>query len=107
MFAVAMVHAVNDGFTVSSTGVAAGMVVPRERQAGGQGVLGACSTLTAGVTALVTGTLYEHAGRTVAYAVASAAMVMLVAVGVRLAGPAWRLRGAVDAPPSGIEELAR
>ncbi|MGH9269775.1 MAG: MFS transporter, partial [Ilumatobacteraceae bacterium] len=36
MFAVAMVHAVNDGLTVSSTGVAAGMVVPPERQAGGQ-----------------------------------------------------------------------
>jgi len=107
MFAVAMVHAVNDGFTVSSTGVAAGMVVPPERQAGGQGVLGACSTLTAGITALVTGMLYEHAGRTLAYAVAAAAMVTLVAIGVRLAGPAWRLRGTVDLPPSGIEELAR
>jgi MFS family permease len=107
MFAVAMVHSINDGLTVSSTGVAAGMVTPPERQAGGQGVLGACSTLTAGVTALVTGTLYEHGGRTTAYAVAAAVMVMLVAIGVRLAGPAWRLRGAVDVPPSGIEELAR
>ena len=107
MFAVAMVHAVNDGMTVSSTGVAAGMVVPPERQAGGQGVLGACSTLTAGVTALVTGVLYEHAGRTVAYGAAAAAMVLLVAVGARLAGPAWRMRGGADVPPSGIEELVR
>ena len=40
MFAVAMVHAVSDGLTVSSTGVAVGMVVPTERQAGAQGVLG-------------------------------------------------------------------
>ncbi len=51
MFAVAMFHAVSDGITVSSTGVAAGLVVPPERQAGGQGVLGACATLTAGLTA--------------------------------------------------------
>jgi hypothetical protein len=83
------------------------MVVPPERQAGGQGVLGACSTLTAGVTALVTGVLYEHAGRTVAYGAAAAAMVLLVAAGARLAGPAWRMRGGADVPPSGIEELVR
>ncbi|MGI9030428.1 MAG: MFS transporter [Ilumatobacteraceae bacterium] len=110
MFAVAMIHAVNDGFTVSSTGIAAGMVVPAERQAGGQGVLGACSTLTAGVIAIVTGVLYEHAGRTVAYAVAACLMVVLVAVGIRLAGPAWSMRGAAvipPSPPSGVEELVR
>jgi len=108
MFAVAMVHAVNDGLTVSSTGVAAGMVVPPERQAGGQGVLGACSTLTAGVTALVTGVLYEHGGRTIAYATAAAVMVLLVAIGARLAGPAWRMRGmAPTMPPIGVAEITR
>ena len=48
MFVVAMVHSVNDGLTVSSTGVAAGMVVPPERQAGAQGLLGGAQTLLAG-----------------------------------------------------------
>ena len=72
MFAVAMVHAVSDGLTVSSTGVAVGMVVPTERQAGAQGVLGGLQTLTAGVTAPIIGTLYEHAGRTAAYSVSAA-----------------------------------
>jgi MFS family permease len=107
MFAVAMFHAVSDGITVSSTGVAAGLVVPPERQAGGQGVLGACATLTAGLTALLTGIIYEHAGRTAAYATAAALMVTFVAVGVTLARSAWRLRGAPAIPPAGLEEVMR
>ena len=107
MFAVAMFHAVSDGITVSSTGVAAGLVVPPERQAGGQGVLGACATLTAGLTALLTGIIYEHAGRTAAYATAAALMVTFVAIGATLARAAWRLRGAPAAPPAGLEEVMR
>ncbi len=94
MFAVAMVHSVTDGLTISSTGVAVGLVVAPERQAGAQGVLGGFQTLVAGITAVVTGTLYEHAGRAVAYGVSAGLMVLLVAAGVILAGPAWRLRGA-------------
>ena len=93
MFAVAMVHAVNDGLTVSSTGVAVGMVVPAERQAGAQGVLGGFETLTAGITAAATGALYEHFGRATAYGVAAAAMVVLVAVGALLARQSWRDQG--------------
>lgn len=95
MFAVAMVHAVNDGFTVSSTGVAVGMVVPAERQAGAQGVLGGFETLTAGITASVTGALYEYFGRTTAYGVAAGAMLILVAVGATLGRSAWSIRGPV------------
>jgi MFS family permease len=98
MFAVAMVHAINDGLTVSSTGVAAAMVVPSERQAGAQGVLGGFETLTAGITAPIAGVLYEHAGRTAAYGVAAAAMVVLVAVGVTLARSSWSIRGAEPRP---------
>jgi MFS family permease len=98
MFAVAMVHAVNDGLTVSSTGVAVAMVVPSERQAGAQGVLGGFETLTAGITAPIAGVLYEHAGRTAAYAVAAAAMVVLVAVGVTLARASWSIRGSEPRP---------
>jgi MFS family permease len=96
MFGVAMVHAVSDGITVSSTGVAVGLVVPGERQAGAQGVLGGLQTLTAGVIAIVTGVIYDHAGRTTAYAVSAGLMVAFVAAGAFLARRAWRLRGASD-----------
>jgi MFS transporter, DHA1 family, tetracycline resistance protein len=98
MFVVAMLHSVSDGFTVSSTGVAVGMAVPGERQAGAQGLLGGAQTLIAGITALVAGTMYEHFGRTTAYSAAAIAMVVLAATGFLLAGPARRLRGAPAAP---------
>lgn len=93
MFAVAMVHAVSDGITVSSTGVAVGLVVPAERQAGAQGVLGGLQTLSAGVVAIIAGVLYEHAGRTTAYAFASGLMVVFVAVGVWLARGSFAITG--------------
>jgi MFS transporter, DHA1 family, tetracycline resistance protein len=93
MFAVAMVHSVSDGLTVSSTGIAAGMVVPPERQAGAQGLLGGVETLLAGVTASVAGAVYEHAGRTAAYSVAAVLMLALVGTGFMIAGPARGLRG--------------
>ena len=99
MFAVAMVHSLNDGLTISSTGVAAGMVVPAARQAGAQGLLGGAQTLLAGVTALVAGTVYEAFGRTAAYLVAAAMMLALVGSGWIIAGSARRLRGSpADAP---------
>lgn len=91
IFAVAMFHAVSDGFTVSSTGVAVGMTVPEERQAGAQGVLGGAQALAAGIMAVLTGALYESFGRTVAYAVCGIVMVALVAVGAWLARSAWSL----------------
>ena len=94
MFGVAMVHAVSDGLTASSTGVAVGMVVPPERQAGAQGVLGGMETLVAGITAIGVGVLYDHAGRTTAYLVIAAAMVVVVALGAFLAGGDVVLRAA-------------
>jgi MFS family permease len=100
MFAVAMVHAVSDGLTVSSTGVAVGMVVPTERQAGAQGVLGGLQTLTAGVTAPIIGVLYEHAGRTTAYTVSACMMAVFIAVGVVLARGSFSLRAGPNAEPS-------
>ena len=103
MFAVAMVHAVSDGFTVSSTGVAVGMVVPATRQAGAQGVLGGFQTLVAGAAAVASGALYEHAGRTTAYAVNAALMVVMVGAGAFLARSAWNLRGGpVDGADAGV-----
>jgi MFS family permease len=92
IFAVAMVHAISDGITVSSSGVAVGMTVPESRQAGAQGVLGAAQALSAGVMAVVTAGLYDQFGRTVAYAVCGAVMVALVAFGAWLARSAWSLK---------------
>jgi MFS family permease len=108
IFAVAMMHAVSDGFTVSSTGVAVGMTVPDDRQAGAQGVLGGAQALAAGVMAVVTGALYDEFGRTVAYAVCAAVMLTLVAIGTWLARSAWTLKrplhvdGAVHPTPAPV-----
>ena len=94
MFVVAMIHALSDGLTISAAGVAVGLVVPPERQAGAQGVLGGIQTLVAGVAAPIIGVLYEHSGRALAYTAAAAAMVALVGAGLVLAGPSRRLRDA-------------
>ena len=91
IFAVAMLHAISDGFTVSSTGVAVGMTVPEDRQAGAQGVLGGAQALAAGIMAVVTGLLYDQFGRTVAYAACGIVMLVLVAAGAWLARSAWSL----------------
>ena len=71
IFAVAMVHAISDGLTISSAGVAVGMVVPDDRQAGAHGVIGAAQAVSAGIMAAVTGALYEAFGQATAYVVAA------------------------------------
>jgi MFS family permease len=100
MFVVAMLHSISDGLTISSTGVAVGMVVPGERQAGAQGMLGGAQTLMAGLTALLAGAMYDNFGRTTAYAVAGTTMLILIIGGVALTGSAWRLRG--EPTPSAV-----
>ncbi len=92
MFGVSMVHSLSDGLTVSSTGVAVGLVVPAERQAGAQGVLGGIQTLVAGIAAAVIGVIYEHGGRLAAYSTSAVAMVLLVVAGMVLAGAHRSLR---------------
>ena len=92
MLAISLVHATNDGFTVSSCGVAVGLVVPGERQASAQGLLGGVETLTAGIAATAIGQIYQHFGRTVAYTSCAVTMVVLVACGALLSGSSWRLR---------------
>ncbi len=92
IFAVAMFHAISDGLTISSTGVAAGMVVPDDRQAGAQGVLGAAQAVSAGIVAMLTGTLYDQFGRTTAYTVCAVVMVVMTVTGLWLARSAWGLR---------------
>ncbi len=92
IFALAMIHSVSDGLTVSSSGVAVGMTVPAERQAGAQGVLGAAQAVSAGTMAVATGAVYEAAGRTAAYAMCALVMVIMVAAGARLARSAWSIQ---------------
>ena len=96
MLAISLVHATNDGFTVSSCGVAVGLVVPGERQASGQGLLGGVETLTAGIAATAIGQIYEHFGRTVAYTSCAVMMLALIACGALLSGSSWRLRDTSD-----------
>lgn len=88
MFAMAMVHSISDGFTISAAGVAVGMVAPQDRQAGAQGLLGGVQTLTGGIAALMAGELYEGSGRVVAYGACALAMATLVVVGIAVAGRA-------------------
>jgi MFS family permease len=92
MLAISLVHATNDGFTVSSCGVAVGLVVQGERQASAQGLLGGVETLTAGIAATAIGQIYQHFGRTVAYTSCAATMLALILCGALLSGSAWRLR---------------
>lgn len=85
MLAVAMFHAISDGLTVSSPGIAVGMVVAEERQAGAQGMLGGVQTLVGGIAALAAGSIYQHHGRTAAYTVCALTMALLVIAGRWLA----------------------
>jgi MFS family permease len=92
IFTVAMVHAVSDGLTLSSAGVAVGMVIPADRQAGAHGVVGAAQAVSAGVMAVVTGALYEAYGQATAYVAAAAVMLVMTLAGLWLARSAWDIR---------------
>lgn len=98
IFAVAMVHAVTDGFTIAASGVAVSMSVPDERQAGAQGLLGATQALLGGVTAIVIGALYDSYGRGPAYAAGAIGILVMVVLGMALAAPGWRRGPAAVAP---------
>jgi MFS family permease len=95
MLSVAMFHAVTDGVTVGSTGIAVGLVAPLARQAGAQGMLGAAETLTGGITALLAGLLYSWGGRTLAYTTCSMLMIVMAVTAFVLAGPEYRARRGV------------
>jgi MFS family permease len=92
MLTVGVVHAISDGLTVSSTGVAVAISAPADRQAGAQGLLGAAETLSGGITAVLAGALYTWGGRTLAYSTCTVLMLALVAGSWLLAGPEFRAR---------------
>lgn len=106
MLAVAMVHALSDGLTVSSAGVAVGLVAPKGRQASAQGMLGGAQTLMGGIAAILAGTLYGNSGRALAYAVCAALMVALVVIGLLCAGSSW-LRAPVVPLPNLDDDVTR
>ncbi len=108
IFTLSLFHALSDGFTISGPGVAAGLVVPEERQAGAQGMLGASQAVMAGIMAFVTGYIYEWFGRTAAYTLVSVTMVVLVSLGLWLAKDAWTLKRPLggDAPLGAPEPAA-
>ena len=47
------------------------------------------STIVAGVTAIVMGTLYDSSGRSVAYTVSAISMAVFIAIGMGLAASFW------------------
>jgi MFS family permease len=99
LMAVFLVHTLNDGMTVTSSGVAVGMVAPTERQAGAQGLLGGMQTLTGGVSASFAGVSYEVLGRTTTFVIAGVVMTSLVAGARLLAGDRWVVRGGTPQQP--------
>jgi MFS family permease len=92
MFAVAMIHALNDGVSVASSGVAVGVVAPKERMAGAQGLLGGAQTLIGGIAALGAGELYQNHGRASAYTTCAVLMATFVGIGILCVGSAWGAR---------------
>lgn len=90
IFGLSMVHAVTDGMTMVAPGVAVAMSVPKERQAGAQGAMGAAEALVAGIAAIAIGGLYESSGRAVAYAAGAGGVVVLMVIGMALAAQFWR-----------------
>lgn len=89
MFCVSIVHAFNDGFTITSSGVAVAVVAPPDRQAGAQGLMGGVQTLVGGIAAITAGALYQHHGRATAYTVCALGMVALIAVSRFCIGRDW------------------
>jgi hypothetical protein len=103
MFTMSMFHALNDGLTISSSGVAVGLVAPHDRQAGAQGLLGGVQTLVGGIAAIIAGALYQSAGRAMAYTVCAVSMVVLVTVGIACVGRNWAAR---PVPPLAVSPPA-
>ncbi|MFZ9540307.1 MAG: MFS transporter [Ilumatobacteraceae bacterium] len=86
MLLVFFFHILNDGFTVTSAGVAVGIAAPPERQAGAQGLLGGMQTLIGGFAASFAGWSYDHLGRGPTFSITAVLMMVLTISGLALAG---------------------
>jgi MFS family permease len=96
MLAFGILHGVNDGLTITGTGVAVGMLAPPERQAAAQGLFGGVQVLFGGLVAMGAGSLYEHTNRATVYTACGVLMLVLVGFGALLAGPNWSMRPTPD-----------
>ena len=92
IFAIAMAHALTDSITVSASGVAVAMAVPKERQSGAQGLIGAAQALSGGIAAVVIASVYEEQGRAAAYATGAIGTLIFTAIAMWLGVDFW-LRG--------------
>jgi MFS family permease len=90
IFAVAMVHALTDGLSFAASGVAVGMIVPKERMSGAQGVLGGMQSLAAGITAPIIGWVYENHSQRAAYWLGAGLVLTFATLGLILAAPQAR-----------------
>jgi MFS family permease len=86
LFAISLLHAVADSFTMPANMVAVAMAAPKELAASAQGLLSATGMLVGGAAALVCGGLYETYGPEAVYT--SAAVTMMVFLGLSVA--LWR-----------------
>ncbi|MDQ1432137.1 MAG: hypothetical protein QOF40_2739, partial [Actinomycetota bacterium] len=84
LLAVSLVHAVADSFTMPSNQVAAALASPPEHLSAAQGLLGATGLAAAGLTGLVAGFVYEHAGAVVVCTGTAATMAAFLLVAVTL-----------------------
>lgn len=96
MLTFGTVHAISDGLTIASAGVAVGMAAPPARQASAQGLLGATEALTGGVTAAIAGVLYSVGGRVLAYTTSTVVMIALAVGAYLLVGDEYRRRRGPD-----------
>ena len=102
MFGVLCIHMLNDGLTVTSAGVAVGMVAPPERQAGAQGILGGVQTLAGGLVATLAGWGYDSFGRATTFITSAVLIGVLISLGLLLAGPyRWSAPPAAETNPEG------
>jgi MFS family permease len=102
LLGVSMIHAVADSFTMPGNQVAVAIASPPEQMSSAQGLLGATGLVTAGLTGLVAGWIYEESGRLAVSATAAAVMVVFL-VAARVLGTGWRQReraAAVSGPIS-------
>lgn len=84
LLAVSVVHAVADSFTMPANQVAAALASPPEHLSSAQGLLGATGLAAAGLTGLVAGYVYEHAGAVVVSTGTAALMTMFLLVAITL-----------------------
>jgi MFS family permease len=84
ILAVSAVHAVADSFTMPGIQVAAALASPPEHASSAQGLLGATGLAVAGLTGLVAGFAYQHAGRFVLFGGTSVTMTVFLLAAITL-----------------------